>query len=221
MDSIEYTTKQLPLFTPPQKQHGYPKGHLPSNMGTGGCKRGHDSVLYICQLSGIFLCLGCKRENNANYKKRLRGVLPPKEAHPLLVCECGCGGHPIQARFLPGHRKKVGAQNLAKKVYGRRWREALRLEVLSYYGVDGHAECVLCGFADMRALSIDHIEGDGNAHRKTIKKWLCLWLKQQGFPEGFQTLCMNCQMIKASDQEERPGSFTQRYHALRQTRGMP
>jgi hypothetical protein len=40
------------------------------NKGTGGCKRGHDPKLYICPPSGVCICLGCKRENGAKYRKQ-------------------------------------------------------------------------------------------------------------------------------------------------------
>jgi len=62
---------------------------------------------------------------------------------------------------------------------------------------------MLCGFADIRALSIDHIDGGGNKHRRFLGFGLFgagqkfySWLKKEGYPEGYQTLCMNCQWIK-------------------------
>ena len=78
-------------------------------------------------------------------------------------------------------------------------RGKLKQEVLTYYGNDTCA-CLLCGFGDIRALSIDHINGMGSQHRKTGGVGggyqFYFWLKSQGFPEGYQTLCMNCQFIK-------------------------
>lgn len=57
-----------------------------------------------------------------------------------------------------------------------------------------------CGWNDLRALTIDHINGSGIKHRKTIGKkagWhFYAWLIKQGFPEGYQVLCMNHQFIK-------------------------
>lgn len=181
----------------------FQKGGVPWNAGTGGCKRGHDPVLYVCQSSGVFVCLGCKRENHANYKKRVRGTLPP--AKDVRWCVCGCSGHPKKGHWLAGHNRKTQTP-VEKKAGTKRWRDALRVVVLSHYGADRQPICVMCGFRDIRALSLDHLHGNGNTHRRHIKKWLYLWLKQQGFPEGYQTLCMNCQMIKASEQHERPGS---------------
>ena len=44
------------------------QGYPPWNKGAGGCKRGHDPALYKRMPSGIFVCLGCKRENGAKYR---------------------------------------------------------------------------------------------------------------------------------------------------------
>jgi hypothetical protein len=76
-----------------------------------------------------------------------------------------------------------------------------KIEVLTHYG-NGVLACVKCGFTDIRALTIDHINNDGYAHRKTLGlsgRGFYYWLKRENFPEGFQTLCMNCQFIKREE----------------------
>lgn len=57
--------------------------------------------------------------------------------------------------------------------------------------------CIKCKFADTRALSIDHIDGRGNEHRKNDRsaKLIYRWLRNRGYPKGYQVLCMNCQFI--------------------------
>ncbi len=75
----------------------------------------------------------------------------------------------------------------------------IKSSVLTHYG-GGKCACVKCGFSDIRALSIDHIEGNGTAHRKTLKRGglsFYKWLVDNKLPEGYQTLCMNCQFIKS------------------------
>ncbi len=75
-------------------------------------------------------------------------------------------------------------------------RRRVNLKVLTYYG-NGKLACVWCGFTDIRALSIDHINGGGSKHRQVISnRWSCDYLRSEGFPMGYQTLCMNCQFIK-------------------------
>lgn len=75
----------------------------------------------------------------------------------------------------------------------------LKREVFSHYGLI----CACCGFDDIRALSIDHINNDGCDERNGNERGqkfsgLVFYkhLKKQGFPEGYQTLCMNCNFIK-------------------------
>jgi len=77
-----------------------------------------------------------------------------------------------------------------------------RITVLTHYGNE-KCSCVKCGFSDIRALSIDHINGDGANHRKEVRSSnLYRWLIQNNYPEGFQTLCMNCQSIKRYENNE-------------------
>jgi len=66
-------------------------------------------------------------------------------------------------------------------------------KVLDHYGT----KCVCCGQDDPIFLTVDHIDGDGEKHRKEIKKWgsgFYKWLIDQNFPCGFQILCYNCNM---------------------------
>lgn len=72
----------------------------------------------------------------------------------------------------------------------------LKIKVLTHYG-HGKCTCIICGFDDIRALSIDHIQGGGNEHRRKLTySNIYKWLVENDYPEGFQTLCMNCQFIK-------------------------
>ena len=58
----------------------------------------------------------------------------------------------------------------------------------------GSPKCACCGESMFEFLSIDHIGGGGKAHRKKIggSSYLYSWLERNGFPEGFQVLCHNC-----------------------------
>ena len=78
----------------------------------------------------------------------------------------------------------------------RRSQQKVRLAALIHYG-GGSLACVACGFSDERTLTIDHIEGGGRAERRILgTHHIGALLKKRGYPEGYQTLCMNCQMIK-------------------------
>lgn len=95
-----------------------------------------------------------------------------------------------------------------EKLLERRRQEkwAVKEEVLTHYGNGKHA-CIRCGFSDLRALSIDHIEGGGTAHTQGLKKAgnsFYRWLIKNNYPVGYQTLCMNCQFIKRVENKECP-----------------
>jgi len=60
----------------------------------------------------------------------------------------------------------------------------------------GGSVCACCGETDIRFLTIDHVDGDGAQHRKLIGGGgnTYKWLRQNGYPSGFQVLCYNCNM---------------------------
>ncbi len=80
------------------------------------------------------------------------------------------------------------------------YQQNLKREILTYYG-KGKCQCVVCGYNDINALSIDHINGDGAQHRKTVKN-IYYWVKRNNYPPGLQTLCMNCQWVKRAENNE-------------------
>ncbi len=98
--------------------------------------------------------------------------------------------------YQRGHRLEQAAAQ-------RRYIARIKIEVLTHYG-NGKFACVRCGENRFPCLSIDHINGGGVAHRKVTKQGshIYVWLKVNGFPEGYQTLCMNCQALKKSEREE-------------------
>lgn len=87
----------------------------------------------------------------------------------------------------------------------REYYRQLKVEVLTHYG-NGKLACVVCGEADIACLSIDHIEGGGLQHRRSLGigsgSRFYSWLKQNEYPKGYQTLCMNCQYKKKARRKE-------------------
>jgi len=102
--------------------------------------------------------------------------------------------------YREAHPEKAIQQMLLQ----RDKHKKLKVEVLTRYG-NGKCACVRCGFSDVRALSIDHIEGGGNQQRKgklRTSTAFYKWLKGEGYPRGHQTLCMNCQFLKRFERGE-------------------
>lgn len=79
--------------------------------------------------------------------------------------------------------------------YQRECNRKLRDEVFAAYG--GY-ECNCCGETMPEFLQIDHVNNDGAEHRRQIKAsgGIYSWLKRNGFPQGFQVLCANCNYAK-------------------------
>jgi hypothetical protein len=73
-------------------------------------------------------------------------------------------------------------------------REAVRKEAIAAYG----GKCSCCGQARWEFLTIDHVRGGGNRHRKALKRKgtdFYVWLRRQGWPTGeYRLLCFNCNL---------------------------
>ncbi len=67
-------------------------------------------------------------------------------------------------------------------------------------------KCVRCGFNDIRALQVDHINGGGMAehreYRSRTKYWKMVILSITNEEKKFQLLCANCNWIKRSENKE-------------------
>ena len=89
-----------------------------------------------------------------------------------------------------------------KEPYWRKRSKALQYEVfLHYCGGKPHCQCPGCRVRFFEFLQLDHVNGNGNAHRKENKlstggAKLWAWVKANGYPPGFQVLCRNCNGAK-------------------------
>lgn len=64
-----------------------------------------------------------------------------------------------------------------------------RRSCFEHYGLS----CACCGEDIYEFLTIDHINGGGNKHRKEIgQSVIYKWLIDNDYPDGFRTLCYNC-----------------------------
>jgi hypothetical protein len=76
-------------------------------------------------------------------------------------------------------------------------KDRLRAAVFGHYGT----VCACCGATEK--LSIDHVDGDGGEHREELSggaeaggHHFYRWLVKNGFPPGYQTLCLPCNQSK-------------------------
>lgn len=89
-------------------------------------------------------------------------------------------------KWVENHRKDWLAGN----------RKKIRDEVFAAYG--GYV-CACCGEDEPMFMTIDHINNDGNIHRRELAMIVgnggtafFAWLRRNKFPSGFQVLCRNC-----------------------------
>lgn len=122
--------------------------------------------------SGRKTCDDCNQKNKDRYYKRKSLGL------------CSYCGNPTDGRT----RCDKCSEKMSHK------SKELRLEVYNAYG---GAICKCCGEKTVEFLTIDHINNDGAKHRRTIGRTSILsWLKNNGYPSGYQVLCFNCNMGK-------------------------
>jgi hypothetical protein len=92
------------------------------------------------------------------------------------------------------NKKSENEKREYRRIISKNHRDAIKHKVFSHYGY----KCACCGETIKQFLCIDHINGNGNAHRKEIGHvHIYKWLVLHGFPKGFQTLCHNCNQGKS------------------------
>jgi hypothetical protein len=91
-------------------------------------------------------------------------------------------------RFRDEHKAWREANREHVRAYARRRAAELRRAILDAYGPD----CACCGESEPAFLTLDHIDGGGTQHRKSIHGKVYDQLRRQGFPSGYRVLCWNC-----------------------------
>lgn len=99
---------------------------------------------------------------------------------------CGCG------RKMIVEGKKSCEHCLAR---GIKRNLTLKLDAFDAYG---GARCACCGETAIEFLQLDHVHNDGAVDRKRglVGGAIYRWLKNHGYPIGFQVLCANCNFAK-------------------------
>jgi hypothetical protein len=89
-----------------------------------------------------------------------------------------------------------GATKARDKEQRRKYQRQIKEAGLKAYG----NKCACCGEHRPNFLTIDHVRGDGAAHRAEIGlgKAIYGWLRKNNYPQDgrFQVLCFNCNLAK-------------------------
>jgi len=117
----------------------------------------------------------------------------------MIICKL-CGQEKEEAEF---YRYGNVQKNICKKCHSRRCNtpekreylrqrnQELRRIVIKGYG----GKCACCGEGHHEFLSIDHINGDGQKHRKEKGRTGILSdIIKNNFPKNYQILCHNCNL---------------------------
>jgi hypothetical protein len=135
------------------------------------------------------------RERNRNWQRRyyelgFREVRKRKyEANKDAGICTNCGCRPKSDSSL-----RCDVCNVIIRRSSSAYHDRVRRAAFEAYG---GFSCVCCGETEEMFLSLDHVNGDGAQHRRHIaaqsgSNSLYVWLKKNGYPPGFQVLCMNC-----------------------------
>ena len=128
-----------------------------------------------------------------------------------VLCQ-GCNfvlghrGHCPHSDLTQKHNagRPVLDERRAERLRATKRERHLRLKkaVLSHYGP---LKCACCGEPHIELLTLDHMNGDGAAHRKKHPKAknLYIWLRQNDYPPGYEILCFNCNYSSSRDEQHR------------------
>ena len=166
------------------------------NAAQTACKRGHPFTEENTRLyQGRRICRTCVRDQSRIW------VLTHPDRHRENVRRWRSQNPERWAQINIENQRRARARNPDR--HRRRLRDyhwTLKKEALARYG-NGEPRCVSCGFYNIDALCLDHINNDGAAQRRLSPKThigveLYRTLRRAGYPQGFQTLCANCNQIK-------------------------
>ena len=178
-----------------------PVCNKPSKPGYSSCQRCLDrrNINRKPPMPGLCICGKLSEPNRTRCKLCLSKCSHSsmrRRASNKLKNLCWCGRKPKLHHQLCQNcitKSVINKQKLTKQ---------LKEEAFSIYG----ERCKCCNEKIFEFLTIDHINGNGSTHvRKNGSKItgmaLYSWLKKNNYPNGFQTLCWNCNCAKGNRKE--------------------
>jgi hypothetical protein len=136
--------------------------------------------------------MGVSNDVAASYMRRRR----TERIKAGLCPQCGVNPRPERGGSCADCKERHTSWRRANpnriKAHRSRSDKALRDAILERYG----KVCACCGEAEERFLTLDHKNNDGHLHRKEVSN-VYRDLKKKGFPDGYETLCFNCNFGRA------------------------
>lgn len=137
-------------------------------------------------ISGIRTCIRCKQPQPVGeFYKRADS---PSRFH--RICKT------CKSKY---HKEWYKDTVKERRLYSQRWNIRIKMEVFKHYS-GGVPHCTVCNEPDPLVLCLDHINGNGAAERRRLRlvggTHFYLWLRNNGYPGGYQVLCANCNMRK-------------------------
>lgn len=129
------------------------------------------------------LCNACYQKEGRKSGPKLAACHPDRPALARGLC------HQCYARERYWDDPKKFREEARRD--GAEKRKRLRDEMVATYG--GRCACANCPETNSAFLTLDHINGDGKAHRMKMGSHTYADLRRQGWPtEGYRLLCWNC-----------------------------
>ena len=179
---------------------------------------------------GIFVCKGCGRSSTNHtqrgrpLKERCKGMCSSCYNKTLLdnrvkinCVKCGIESinfgykHCIVCydKFVRIRKECVMCGEIKRIVHQGKCsscRLMTRNKVAYSHYCKGEIMCQCCGEKEIDMLTLDHINNDGAHHRKfnpNTGKNLVGYVIKNNFPDGYQVLCMNCNLSKSKPRNKK------------------
>ena len=141
-------------------------------------------------------CFGLHADHS-RYKMRFADCHPNLKHHAKGLCQnCYAREYSRRGNAVLTRQKYKDVHREEYRQYGRELHQKHRQLCLDHYG--HKCACPNCPETMDIFIEIDHINNDGEDHRKNDKEanHLYRWLIKNDFPSGFQSLCSNCNQAK-------------------------
>lgn len=133
-----------------------------------------------------------------------------KRRYCSKACKTKANNRERMRRFYRENKEEIKRRHnenpLPDLLKGRRYNAKIKMLVLQHYSPTSPPCCVKCGFEDFRVLQLDHLNGGGNKQRVKLGNLqgtrFYRWLIVNDFPNGFQVLCANCNVVKRYEERE-------------------